>query len=219
MTTRIGILGGAFNPPHFGHLRPALEAMTALDLEAVFFLPTGNHPFKDQTVLAPVKHRVAMTRLAIQDQSGFELCDLESSRSRVSYTIDTLTTLHNRFPLSELIFLPGGDLLSEIHLWKEWQRLIQLAHICFLARPGFRPPAAESDTARFFQPFQVKDPGQLYHHRLRKNGFCILTVTPLAICSTDLRQLLRQRKSIRYLTPEPVIDYIHQNCLYANGNE
>ena len=214
MSTRLGIFGGAFNPPHFGHLRPALEAMTQLNLEAVFFLPSGGHPFKSTDLLAPTAHRVAMTRLAIQEQSGFELCELESSREGVSYTIDTLQTLERRFPLGELVFLLGSDLLAEIHLWKAWQNMIKTAHLCPLVRPGYESVSMDSPAARYFNGFRVNKPEDLDRQRLGCFGFHLLPVTSLGISSTDLRHRLSRDKTIRYLTPDAVVTYIQQHGLY-----
>ncbi len=215
MSTRIGIVGGAFNPPHYGHLRPPLEAMAVLNLEAVFFLPTGGHPFKPRAQQAAVEHRVAMTRLILVDQTGFELCELESQRQGTSFTIDTLLELDGRFPMGELFFLPGGDLLAEMHLWKNWQRLIEVAHICPLARPGYETQQAETEAHRFLDHFRVDSPTELDRRRLGRFGFFVLPVTPVAVSSTDLRRRLGRGESIHHLTPDAVIDYIDQHGLYA----
>ena len=215
MTTRLGILGGAFNPPHFGHLRPALEAMNRLNLEAVFFLPSGGHPFKGSDLLVPVAHRVAMTRLAIQSESGFELCALDASQVGVSYTIDTLQTLQQRFPLGELIFLLGSDLLAEIHLWKAWQAIIEIAHLCVLARPGYTEVDMNAPAIPYLERFRVEDPADLNRQHLGHFGFSLLPVTSLGIHSTDIRDRLERGENIRYLTPDPVVTYIQQHDLYG----
>ena len=214
MTTRLGIFGGAFNPPHFGHLRPVLEAMAPLTLEAMFFLPSGGHPLKSADMLAPVAHRLAMTRLAIQEQSGFEVCELDASREGVSYTIDTLRELQQRFPLGELIFLVGSDLLAEIHLWKEWQSIIKTAHLCALVRPGYETVVLASQAAGYFNSFRVDKPADLDRQRLGRFGFYLLPVTSLNISSTTLRQHISTGNSIRYLTPDAVVTYIQQHGLY-----
>lgn len=219
MRTRLGILGGAFNPPHYGHLRPALEAMEQLALEAVFFLPSGGHPFKPATGLAPVAHRVAMTRLAIQGQQGFELCELDTSREGTSYTVDTLQVLSERFPLGELCFLMGSDLLAEVHRWKEWPRLIELAHVCLLTRPGHGFSALDGAVRTLWERFHVQTPRELDRHRLGHFGVCLLPVTALDICSTHLRQRLGRGESIRYLTTDPVITYIQHHTLYGNHDD
>ncbi len=216
MKTRLGIFGGAFNPPHFGHLRPALEAMQQLALEAVFFLPSGSHPFKGADQLAAVPHRVAMTRLAIQGQSGFELCELDANRTETTYTVDTLQLLADRFPLGELIFLMGSDLLAEMHLWKRWQDIIEIAHICPLLRPGHAATALDTPVMAHLNRFRVAHPTELDRQRLGHFGFCLLPVTAMGIRSTQIRQLLQRGETIRYLTPDAVVDYIQHHTLYGN---
>ena len=216
MRTRLGIFGGAFNPPHFGHLRPAFEAMKILNLEAVFFLPSGEHPFKKSPELAPVAHRVAMTRLAIQGQSGFELCELDASRTGVSYTVDTLQTLAGRFPLGELFFLVGSDLLEEIHRWKAWRAIVGSAHLCPMVRPGYATPNREPVALDYFNQFAVEGPEALDWQRLGRFGFCPVPVTPLDISSTDLRRIVTRGESVRYLTPDAVVTYIQDHNLYGN---
>ena len=215
MTTRLGILGGAFNPPHFGHLRPALEAMKILNLEAVFFLPSGEHPFKDSHILAPVAHRVAMTRLAIQGTDGFELCELDAHRKGVSYTVDTLQELYRRYPLGELFFLLGSDLLAEIHRWKAWPTLVEFAHLCPLVRPGYKTVAMDAKVVHFFERVQVDKPEALDRQRLGHFGFYQLPVTSMGISSTDIRQRLGRNETIRYLTPDAVVTYIQHHNLYG----
>lgn len=214
MTTRIGVVGGAFNPPHYGHLRPPAEAMATLGLEAVFFLPAGGHPFKSGGRLAAVEHRLAMMRLAIQGFDGFEVCAIEAEQPGISYTVDTLATLNRRFPLGEFFYLPGGDLLAEMHLWKGWRQLIGLAHLCPLARPGHETGRVESEAHRHFDRFRVGAASELDRARLGRFGFLVLPVTPLEISSTDLRDRLRRGEAVHGLTPGPVIDYIQQQRLY-----
>ncbi|MEO5350294.1 MAG: nicotinate-nucleotide adenylyltransferase [Magnetococcus sp. YQC-3] len=216
MRTRLGILGGAFNPPHYGHLRPALEAMEQLALEAVFFLPSGSHPFKSAEQLAPVSHRVAMTRLAIQEQSGFELCELDANRASVSYTVETLHILTERFPLGELFFLMGSDLLAEVHRWRAWQRLTELAHLCLLVRPGHGLEALDGAVRAAWEPFRVASPADLDRERLGHFGVSLLPVTALEISSTHIRQRAGRGESIRYLTTDPVIAYIQHHDLYGH---
>ena len=216
MRTRLGILGGAFNPPHFGHLRPAFEAMKQLNLEAVFFLPSGEHPFKKGRALVPVVHRVAMTRLAIQGESGFALCELDASRAGVSYTVDTLRELAGRFPLGELFFLVGSDLLTEIHRWKEWQAILESAHLCPMVRPGYATPNMDPAALEYLKYYAVERLEALDWQRLGRFGFCPVPVTSLDISSTDLRRIVAQGESVRYLTPDAVVTYIQDHHLYGN---
>lgn len=215
MTVRIGIMGGAFNPPHFGHLRSALEAKEFLSLERVVFLPSGGHPFKGQHMLASATHRLAMTKLAAATEPDFCVSDLDVAQTGISYTIDTLAKLGQLYPGRELVFLLGTDLLAELHLWKEWQNLIQITHLCLLARPGFEEQLHHSQAIRYFQPFRREAPDDLNQAKHGSFGFLILPVTALQVSSSELRGALAEGRTIRFLTPESVVHYIHQNRLYS----
>lgn len=192
--------------------------MIALNLEAVFFLPSGAHPLKDTDRLAPVAHRVAMTRLAIQDQDGFELCALDATSEGVSYTIDTLHTLVQRFPLGELVLLVGTDLLAELHLWKNWQAILEVAHLCPLVRAGYETVSMAPSVAQHLEAFRVQSPDALDRGRLGHFGYCPLPVTALDIQATHLRQRISCGESIRYLTPDAVLAYIQQHGLYERDD-
>ncbi|MBF0143920.1 MAG: nicotinate (nicotinamide) nucleotide adenylyltransferase [Magnetococcales bacterium] len=152
MSLRLGIFGGTFNPPHFGHLRSALETVEAADLGSLLWLPSGGHPFKAAEELAPVAHRLAMTRLAIRGEPRFKLCDLEANRPGTSFTIDTLRAMNQRYAGSRLLFVLGSDLFRELHLWKDWQLLPELADLCVLGRPGFENELRETPAAHHFAP-------------------------------------------------------------------
>ncbi|MBF0135363.1 MAG: nicotinate-nucleotide adenylyltransferase [Magnetococcus sp. DMHC-1] len=213
MTSRIGILGGTFNPPHFGHLRSALEAREILGLEQVLFLPSGRHPFKRDPRLVATHHRLAMTRLAIAAEPEFALCSLEADQEQTAFTCDTLTTLGHSYPEKELVFLFGADLLAEMHLWKGWQQLIQLAHLCVLVRPGFQGALTQTQAGQHFASARVQTAADM---RRQATGHCflVLPVTMLEISSTDLRQRQQTGRSLRYLTPQAVVDYIARQGLY-----
>ncbi|MBF0426634.1 MAG: nicotinate (nicotinamide) nucleotide adenylyltransferase [Magnetococcales bacterium] len=213
MTVRIGIFGGTFNPPHFGHLRSALEAREILGLTRVLFLPAGRHPFKREEVLAATHHRLAMTRLAIAHEPGFDLCRLEADQEQTAYTSETLAAIGCRYPDAELVFLFGADLLAEMHLWKDWQRLIALAHLVVLVRPGFQGAWATTDAGRHFASRRVERPEEL-QRQTDGHGFLVQPVTMLDISATDLRARALAGRSLRYLTPEAVVAYIDAHQLY-----
>lgn len=216
MKPRIGFLGGSFNPPHFGHLRPALEVLQALQLEKVVFIPSGQHPLKSAQEIVSAEHRLAMVERAIQSEPNFLVDSLEVKTKKVSYTVNTLETLTSqKYRNYEPILLLGADLLGELHLWRGWQKLIKLAHLCIMIRPGYKQLLTEF-------------PAQFYLHTFTNHSFdqenspiqgppfsfFYQTVTPFAISSTEIRQQLRLGSSVRYLTPEPVIQYIQKNDLY-----
>lgn len=211
---RIGILGGAFNPPHFGHLRPALEAQEILGLDQVMLIPSGDHPFKPDDVLAPAQDRLAMTRLAVGDEPHFHVSGMEILRQGTSYTIDTLRHLRGRFPRAQLFFLMGSDLLQELHLWRNWFELINYAHLVVLTRPGFEHLVEEAPAAKALRLLRADSLSTLLDPDYYQHLWFPLPVTPLGISSTDMRQRVRQGKSLRYLTPKSVVDYIFNHRLY-----
>ena len=213
-------MGGAFNPPHFGHLRPAREALELLGLEKILFLPSGEHPLKESSRVAPAEHRLAMTGLAIAPEPQFELCDLDVKRSGISYSVDSLARLSDLYPDQELVFMVGGDILTELHLWKDWPGIFNYAHLAMLVRPGaaanLARTSAESSVVEFLRKRQVAIPDQLDRQKSGLFQFIQLAVEPLAISSTQIRKLVGRGLSCRSLTPAGVVDYINQNQLYVS---
>ncbi|MBF0455291.1 MAG: nicotinate-nucleotide adenylyltransferase [Magnetococcales bacterium] len=215
---KIGILGGAFNPPHFGHLRSAREALELLKLDRIIFTPSGEHPLKKSATLASATHRLAMTRQAIASEPLFEVSDLEVKQSGVSYTVDTLEKLAACHKNQELFFIVGGDILGELHRWKDWSHILTNAHLVMMIRPGF--PVDLSSTvdpvARFLNSVQINNPEALNRQTAGGYRFAQLPVTPLDISSTQIRELAKQRRSLRFLTPDGVMEYINHNQLYVS---
>ncbi|MEO5345387.1 MAG: nicotinate (nicotinamide) nucleotide adenylyltransferase [Magnetococcus sp. YQC-9] len=215
MSRKTGLLGGAFNPPHDGHLRLAQAARSALGLSRVVFIPSGVHPFKGPDRLAPVAHRVAMLRLLLNDEPGFDLWEIEAHAQQVSYTVETLAAWHARFPDEEPVLLIGGDIVYELHLWRAWQEIIGLAHVCLMERSGFAAqPSAVCPALAWLEEFAVEHPEELDRERLGRYGFFWLTVPPVDIASTGLRQRLQTGESLEGLTPDAVIEYALAHGLY-----
>jgi nicotinate-nucleotide adenylyltransferase len=217
LAPKIGVLGGAFNPLHFGHLRPAREVLDRLALEKILFLPSGEHPLKKGSAMAATEDRLAMLKLALAPESQFELCDLDSKRPGISYSVDTLAELANHYPDRELVFIVGGDILTELHLWKDWPKILDHSHMVMMVRPGF--PAvtpADDRVASFLEQHRVDSHKQLNCQETGLYGFMQLVVAPCAISSTQIRDLVRNRTNIRSFTPDVVVDYIMQNQLYLS---
>lgn len=217
MTLRIGFFGGAFNPPHDGHLRPALEAKGLLALDRLLFLPAGQHPFKPTTALLPAHHRVEMVRRAIRNLEGCELCTMDVDRPGVGYTIDTLRALEARYPDAERFFLLGADLLGELHLWRAWRTLIEHAHVCVMLRPGGEGVLRESEAARFLEPVRVEPPGALSRRTQGRWGYGVLPVTKWDVSSTLVRERLGRGEDVAGLAPAGVLDYIKEHRLYGGS--
>ncbi|MEO5376249.1 MAG: nicotinate-nucleotide adenylyltransferase [Magnetococcus sp. DMHC-6] len=218
MSVRMGIFGGAFNPPHYGHLRTALEVKELWQLDHLLWIPSGGHPFKPTWQLAATAHRLQMTQLAITTEPSFAICPIEAEKPGIAYTVDTLTELTRRFPLADLVFILGADLFEELHKWKQWQELDRLAALCVLTRPGCEAFLHTTPAAEFYSPVTVEGALQRPPEQGRKGCF-LQPVTGFAIRSRDIRALVAQERSIRFLTPDPVIQYIHQHKLYLKRDE
>ena len=184
------MLGGTFDPIHLGHLRAAEAARESLALGAVWFVPAGRPPHKREPV-APALDRFAMVSLATAEQPGFVASDLELRREGPSYTVDTVAAVRAERPDDELFLIVGSDTLPEMAAWKEPERLFALCAIGVVARPG----------AAALAPV----PGQRVS---RVGGPC------LPVSASEVRQLLKARRSARYLVPPPVADYIEKRGLY-----
>jgi len=216
-TAPIGILGGTFDPIHYGHLRLGEELAEALRLEEVRLLPSGTPPHRSAPA-ASSEHRLAMTRLAVRGNPRFRLDEREIHRSGPGYMFDTLTSLRAEVgPVRALVLLLGADAFLELATWHRWHELFGLAHIAVAHRPGFPvegwadhmpQPLAREYSARLMQQ-------SLAVHLSPAGGIVIVPFTALDISATVLREMLRSGKSARYLLPEAVLDYIRSNSLYS----
>jgi nicotinate-nucleotide adenylyltransferase len=209
----LGILGGTFDPIHFGHLRMAEELAGWLALDQVRFIPAAQPPHRSQPQTA-TRHRVEMTRLAIEGNPAFALDTREIERQGMSYTVETLASLRQELGSEiPLWLLMGADAFLGLNTWKNWLQLFELANIAVAHRPGYRlaqTDALGDELRGLLQRHQVRDaqPG-------RAAGQVILRpVTQLDISATAIRSAIREGKSPRYLLPEAVLNYIHTHTLY-----
>ncbi|ADY56741.1 nicotinate-nucleotide adenylyltransferase [Syntrophobotulus glycolicus DSM 8271] len=196
----LGIMGGTFDPIHYGHLVAAETARTVFGLDNVLFIPTGIPPHKNHCPVTDPNLRYEMVRLSIRDNSYFKVSRLEIERDGPTYTIDTLRTLKGLFPQQELYFITGSDVLEDILAWREPNEIIRLARIIGASRPGY--DAGDS----------LKRIYDLYPEV--KGRITELEIPALAISSTDIRIKVKNQRSIRYLLPEEVRLYIKNNHLY-----
>lgn len=200
MTGAIGVFGGTFDPPHLGHLAAAQEALEACGLQRVLFVPSERNPLKLDNQISPTPHRLAMTALAVAGNPAFDVSDADLGGTGPSFTVDLLARLRDeRGPATELAFISGMDVLHELHRWREPLRLLQLARLIVIARPG----------QQHVSPEQVDQ-------RVPGAGSRITVVqTPgVAISSTELRQRAAAGRSLRYLVPDSVAAYIQEQRLY-----
>ena len=200
MGSRIGILGGSFNPPHFGHLTMALDALEARGLDRVLFVPAATPPHKtNHERMISGEHRLAMTRLAVADEPRFEVCDDEIRRGGISYTVETLRRLKASRPDDEFFLIIGGDTLRELPTWREIDAILQLCTVVTMARPGFN---------KLQMSPALPDP---WPEKLMAN---VVTGHAMDISATDLRARILCGRNIRFLVPAPVADYIAAKKLY-----
>jgi nicotinate-nucleotide adenylyltransferase len=210
---RIGLLGGTFDPIHFGHLGMAQELAQALALDTVKFIPAAVPPLKSQPS-ASAADRCAMVQLAIANNPDFQLDDRELKRTGPSYTVETLRSL--RSELSEqdsLVLFIGSDAFKQLNRWHQWQEIIQLCHIALVARPDSEVSTGlNPELVTFLQDHYTENAMDL---QSESAGLITMqAITPLAISSSAIREQLKNRQSARYLTPDCVLDYIAQHGLY-----
>jgi nicotinate-nucleotide adenylyltransferase len=216
-TAPIGVLGGTFDPIHYGHLRLAEEVGETLRLEEVRFVPSGTPPHRSAPAV-PAEHRLAMTRLAAAGNSRFTVDEREVRRAGPGYTYDTLQALRAELgAVRPLALLLGADAFLEFATWHRWREILGLAHIAVAHRPGFpveqwsgrmpQPLAREYANRRMQQPLAV--------HLSPAGGIVVIPFTALEISATAIRDMLRAGASPRYLLPGAVLDYIRANHLYS----
>jgi nicotinate-nucleotide adenylyltransferase len=193
---RVGVFGGTFDPPHLGHLVLAEWARVKLRLDAVRFLPVGRPPHKRRSDLSPATARVAMTRLAVRRHPDFAVDLTEVRRAGPSFTIDTLRAFAEREPGTRWYLIVGADCLDDFHLWNEPEAILKLATLAVAGRPGAGGRHGPA------------------HRRWAKRVTWIEN-PEIAISSSALRARVRRGRSIRYLVPDAVAEYLGRHRLYG----
>ena len=210
---KIGLLGGTFNPIHFGHLRMAQELADALSLDEVRFIPSANPPHKAVPKVS-AKQRAEMVRMAIADNPLFKLDTRELERIGASYTIDTLVSLREELGASvALCLIMGSDAFVHLNTWARWQELLNYCHIILVQRPNTaQQPKLASELATLLEENYTENIADLSQ---KPAGYIHMqAITPLDISSTDIRKALKNKLSARYLVPEKLIDYLFKYKLY-----
>jgi nicotinate-nucleotide adenylyltransferase len=197
MGNRLGVMGGTFDPIHYGHLVTAEEALQQFGLDGVIFVPTGRPWMKEHEVVSPAEDRYLMTVIATASNPLFRVSRMEVDRDGPTYTVDTLRGLKAELGTeTDLFFVTGADAVLEIFQWKDPGELFELAHFIAATRPGY-------DIAGFSAHAPYKHP-----------GITVMNVPALAISSTDIRARIAASRPIRYLVPEGVKSYIEKAGLY-----
>jgi len=201
---RVGILGGTFDPIHYGHLIIAEEARVRLQLARVLFVPAKNPPHKLRQPCSAASHRVHMVQLAIASNPGFELSEVDLVRPGPSYTVDTLALLQEQYgPEAELFFLMGLDSLANILSWHRPADIVARANLVVAARPGY---TVELETLEKALPGITQ--------RIQ-----MLPTPAIGISSHDLRCRVREGLPIRYQVPDSVEAYILAHGLYRTEDQ
>ena len=193
---RIGIFGGSFDPIHIGHLIIASDAAEQMKLDRVLFIPAAQAPLKSNAPEATADDRAEMTRLAIEDDSRFEVRRLEIDRGGTSFSIDTAEEIAREFPHAELFWIIGGDQARQLAQWKRIDKLAKLVEFICLERD-----------ASFVRPDNLPESVAIHPKAMRR----------LDISSTEARERLKSGLASKYFLPEPVFRYIKTRNLYQDN--
>ena len=200
----IGILGGSFDPIHYGHLRTALDVQQALDLEEVRLIPLRDPPHRD-TLDSSAETRLAMVRAAVADEPRFRIDERELTRSGKSYTLDTLLSLRSELGEQPLCLLMGTDAFRGFPGWHKPLDILKQAHLIVMQRPGeARPDIYPERVVTTADALKINKAGRIL----------FLPVTQIAISATRIRAMGRKGLSPRYLLPDEVLSIIQQRGLY-----
>ena len=197
---RLGIMGGTFDPIHYGHLVSAEEALVQFNLDRVVFMPTGEPASKTHVRVSAAEHRYVMTAIATAENPDFEVSRMEIDRPGITYTVDTMIELRELHgPETELYFITGADAILDILTWKDSAQLADLCTLIAATRPGYDLAALQAQAASIAPRIEMME------------------VPLLAISSTDIRGRMATRRPVRYLLPEAVAAYARKHALYKGA--
>jgi nicotinate-nucleotide adenylyltransferase len=189
----IGVFGGTFNPPHVGHLIVIESVRDQERFDTILFVPSASPPNKQDGSVAPPADRLKMTQLAVQGNPFLEVTDIEIRRTGLSFTIDTVEALASLHPEARLSLIIGTDNLLDFHTWKSPKDILAKAELVVMSRPGFDLRQAHPEYARLAK---------------------IVNVPQVGVSGTDIRRRVKLGRSIRYLVPKPVEEFIRHSDLY-----
>lgn len=208
---RLGILGGTFDPVHFGHLRSAVEIRAALALDALLLIPARVSPHRD-VPHADAQHRRAMLEAAVGNAADLLVDGRELVRPPPSYTVDTLTDIADDHPGARLHLVIGGDTCTTFDRWHRWREILDLAHLVVMERPGWPAVLPEA-----LAPRRVDSVAAL--ETRHAGAVLVQSVTQIDISATWIRALAAEGGDLRYLVPEAVRAYIEREALYQTTDE
>ena len=205
MGTRIGLYGGTFDPIHHGHLISARALAEQLELTRVILIPSAKPPHKPDVAHTPIADRIAMVRAAVEGDALFEVSTIEADRDGPSFTFDTVSAFREQLGEgAELFWFIGGDSLPELKTWHRIRELVERVTIVTAARPGWKLPS-EAELTEAVGPVAAR---RLLDH-------CIAT-PKIGISATQIRSRCAEGRSIRYLAPEAVVEYVTSHALYRS---
>lgn len=200
---KIGIMGGTFDPIHFGHLFIAQTAVDRIGLSKIIFIPTGQPPHKDHRLITNKYHRMDMVELAIQGNSKFQVSSIEIDKEETTYTIDTMRELIKYYgEKADFYFITGTDAFIKIETWKEYDKLLSLVNFVVITRKVMNHRVLDEKIELFTKEYNAK--------------IIKIDIPVLEISSTDIRRRVKEELSIKYLLPENVEKYILENRLYKD---
>jgi nicotinate-nucleotide adenylyltransferase len=212
---RWGLLGGTFDPIHFGHLRGAEEMMGILNLNRIIFVPSSRPPHKLEAQITSFHHREQMIKLAIEGNVNFSYSEVENLRAGKSYSVETVEYFLSKYIKDlELYFIVGQDAFQAITTWKNWEKLLLMCNFSIMTRPGYKDMKLEEIMPKdIASQFKYDETVDCYKG---PTGYAIYFrhVSFLDISSSRIRSMAKENKSIRYLLPDAVRQYIFKNSLY-----
>ena len=197
---KVGIMGGTFDPIHYGHLMLAQNALDTFSLDEILFVPSGTPWLKESTKVLSKNKRVSMTGMAIEDNPDFALSTIEIDREGNSYSYETIEELKKEQPDTDFYFIMGADSLLEIERWKHPDRLMADCTLLVAVRDDCDREGLEKQISYLTDKYQA--------------DIRILPANRMDISSTKIRQMIREGKSVRYMLPDQVIRFIEKNHLY-----
>lgn len=213
---RIGILGGTFNPVHLGHLRAAEEVREKFNLDIIYFIPCNEPPHKSSSELISANHRLEMVRLALKGIPYLKPSDVEIKRGGKSYSIDTIKYFLKKGVKSDkLFFILGDDAFADFKTWKNYREIIELCNFIIIHRPGYKGITLKKIfPLDLFKTLRYNKKKKCYITTSKRKLY-LTEINGLSISSTMIRKLIKAKKSVRFLVPDHVVNYLHKTNLYT----
>ena len=217
---KIGLFGGTFDPIHWGHLRSAEEVGETFGLDRVYFIPAAVPPHKRGQTSTPARHRLRMVRLAVAGNPRFSVSTVEIARPGVSYSIDTVREFATKADQGDsLFFIIGLDAFREIGTWKDFANIFPLCNFIVTSRPGSKEKDPFKGTGVAVKKLFCYDFKQRNYRHESGTRVYFDELTDIAISASEIRALVKDSKSIRYLVPSAVENYINRHALYRNSGD